>query len=161
MNRLFLAPLLLCMVTLSLLVGGITFAYAKNPAHPLVGIWFTEDRDGAIEIYPCGEEFCGRIYWLKEETPGKKLIDDKNPDPQKRGRPLCRMEFMGGFHLDEEGHYTDGWIYSPVHGAVFDAEITVVDRDTLDLRGFVVSPLLGESQVWKRAPKMPSCISNS
>ena len=122
---------------------------------PLTGLWYTEGKDGGVELYSCGDEICGRFYWFNTNEISSK--DEKNPDPEKRDKPLCRMQFMGGFHEDGEGRYADGWIYSPEHGAVFNAEMTLVDEDTLDLHGYVLTPILGESQTWKRAKAMPKC----
>jgi len=132
----------------------------QNALGEISGFWYTEDRDGGVELYSCGTEVCGRFYWLKENGPADNVsLDSRNPDPDKRSQPLCREQFMGGFAPDGDGHYINGWIYSPRHGATFQAEMTLIDHDTLDLHGYVLMPALGESQVWKRADKLPSCVS--
>jgi uncharacterized protein (DUF2147 family) len=66
---------------------------------------------------------------------------------------------MGGFKPEGKGRYTDGWIYSPLHGATFQAEMTLVDHNTLDLHGYIFIPALGQSQTWTRAKSLPSCVS--
>ncbi len=90
--------------------------------------------EGGVELYPCGDEICGKLcYWLKDnQENGSVSRDTKNPDPAKRDRPLCHMQFMGGFVPDSQGHYEDGWIYSPRHGANFSAEMTLADHETLE-----------------------------
>lgn len=87
--------------------------------------------------------------------------DTNNPDPALRQRPLCHMQFMGGFtpDADRQGHYTDGWIYNPRDGGIYSAEMTLIDHGTLKLRGYLFFPFLGESQIWKRATTMPTCMS--
>lgn len=140
-------------------------ADAKSPTPAALkavsGLWYSQDRDGGIELYPCGEEICGRFHWLQDNEPGNVSRDDKNPDRALRQRPLCGMQFMGGFIPQGDGFYADGWIYSPRHGANFSAEMRLVDHDTLKLHGYVFLPLLGEDQTWTRArPKeMPSCVT--
>ena len=49
------------------------------------------------------------------------------------------MQFMGNFTPDNESHYTDGWIYNPHDGGTYSASITLVDRDTMKLRGYLFS----------------------
>ena len=157
-----LSRLLIAVIGL-LLGSGVAHAVGYTPTTQhknLTGLWYTEGRDGGVELYPCGEEICGRLYWLNERGEQGAARDEKNPDPKKRDRSLCRMEFMGGFHAEGEGHYADGWIYSPEHGEVFSAEMTLLDEDTLDLHGYVLTPILGESQTWKRADAMPSCVDH-
>jgi uncharacterized protein (DUF2147 family) len=137
-------------------------AYAADAADPFAavkGVWLTEEKDGAVELYNCGDELCGKFYWLKAE-PGVASspdLDDKNPDPKLRNRPLCGMQFMGGFKPDEDGAFTGGWIYSPRHGARFSSKILTHSKDELELRGYMVLPVLGASQTWTKAENITPC----
>lgn len=118
------------------------------------GIWLTEDRDGAVEFYVCGDnELCGKFAWLKPSPSNavKADLDDKNPDPKLRNRQLCGMQFMGGFKPQNDGRFTGGWIYSPRHGAKFSSSIRTQTRDAIELRGYMLLPILGSSQTWTRA----------
>jgi len=130
---------------------------AEDPRAVVSGFWYTEGRDGVVEIYPCGDEICGRLQWIEDE--GNHSHDTRNPDPDLRQRPLCHLQFMGGFTPDGKDHFADGWIYSPRNGGTYSAEMTLVDHETLDLHGYLFVPMLGESQVWKRAKKMNSCAN--
>jgi uncharacterized protein (DUF2147 family) len=157
MVRTFIYLLLAALLCLPFGEGSLWAKSYDSNRQPLLGIWYTEGHEGAIELYSCDQEICGRFYWIKDESPENIFRDEHNPDPEKRDRPLCQMQFMGGFHLDSDGHYTDGWVYSPKHGQVFNAEITLLDKDTLDVHGYILSPILGESQVWKRAKALHGC----
>ncbi|MGE3623958.1 MAG: DUF2147 domain-containing protein, partial [Bdellovibrionales bacterium] len=93
---------------------------AGNPLSAVSGWWYTEGMEGGVELYPCGKDVCGRFYWLGDEKGADTVsLDSRNPDPSRRDHPLCLMQFMGGFTPDGQGRYTDGWIYSPRHGATF------------------------------------------
>ncbi len=46
--------------------------------------------------------------------------------------------------------WTDGTIYNPDDGEIYNARVTVVDPDTLHVRAYVLLPLFGETQVWTR-----------
>jgi uncharacterized protein (DUF2147 family) len=118
------------------------------------GVWFTQGRDGGVELYSCDGKICGRLYWLKDDIGSR---DEHNPDPAKRQRALCHMQFMGDFTKKTDGRYTDGWIYDPDSGSTYSAQLRIVDRNTLELRGYVLMPLFGRSQIWKRADDLPSC----
>jgi uncharacterized protein (DUF2147 family) len=128
-------------------------------ADPITGFWYTENQEGGVELYSCGAKICGRFKWLKPTPDQGVARDDHNPDIAKRPRLLCHMEFMTGFVPDGHGHYEDGFIYSPRHGQNFNAEMTL-DHDTLDLHGYVMMPILGESQTWTRVKTMPDCDSH-
>jgi hypothetical protein len=44
---------------------------ASNASHAperdgIVGSWNTEEHDAIIEIFNCGQKYCGRIKWLRE-----------------------------------------------------------------------------------------------
>ena len=128
-------------------------ALAANAGHdPIVGLWVTEDQDATVELYECDRQICGRFSWLKDIR-----NDIHNPDPKKRNQSLCNMQFIGEFNKDEAGHYSGGWIYNPEDGATYDAEMKLIDHDMLHLHGYVVVPLFGQSQVWKRTLSSPDC----
>lgn len=157
--------LLASLLALAVLIGAPTPVDAMQGLAPrqaieaVAGYWYTQDRDGIIELYACGEEVCGRFHWLRQDGPQQVARDTRNPDPDKQQRPLCALQFMGGFVASDSGAFEDGWIYSPRHGAIFSARMTLVDADTLDLHGYLLTPLLGESQVWHRAAAAPSCLA--
>ena len=72
MRRLFLILLMIS-----------NFALAKEwKADDILGIWWTPEKDGRIEIYKENDKYFGKIIWLIPENRGNK--DDKNPDPDKR-----------------------------------------------------------------------------
>lgn len=118
----------------------------------LLGLWETQDKDAIVQIYACDKEaYCGRFYWLKDDSADNPSLDDKNPDPDLRQRPLCGLTFLGGFKAEGEGRFEGGWLYSPRHGATFSASLKLVSPETLELRGYVFLPLLGGGQTWRRA----------
>ena len=127
-----------------------------QPATPF-GVWFTQDYDGAIELYPCGEsQLCGRLIWMADETPppGSEGVplDLNNPEPAKRGHPLCGLEMMRGFRQTKADLWSDGVIYNPDDGHDYHAEIHVQGPVALGMRGFILTPLLGQTEIWTRAP---------
>ncbi len=130
---------------------------------PVLGYWLTDARDGVIEFYVCNDmtdTICGRFHWLKSDAPQNVSRDVENPNPARRQRPLCGLQFMGGFKPTSNGRYEDGWIYSPQSGATYQAQMTLLNDRTLDLHGYVLTPLLGESRTWTRTTARPVCVTD-
>ncbi len=146
---------LICSFLLLFLEWGAP-AYAQTD--PVEGLWWTEDKDAVVEIYPCkGQNFCGRFYWLKDDSAENPSLDDRNRDPILSKRPLCGLTFLGGFQSEGGGRYEGGWLYSPRHSAMFSASLRLIASDKLELRGFFILPFLGGGQTWQRAVSPPHC----
>ncbi len=119
------------------------------------GVWLVEDGEGAIEMLPCpdGASLCGRLAWLKPNNSGLTARDRNNPDPSLRDQPLCGLVLMTGFVQDEAGVWRDGAIYNPDDGRRYAATIRRDGPDRLRLRGYFLTPVLGATQIWTRAPE--------
>ena len=121
------------------------------------GVWFTQEHDGAFEIYPCRSgELCGRLIWMADESPRPGTTgpqrDIHNPDPSRRARTLCGLEMMAGFRLDPDGVWSGGTIYNPEDGEDYHARVEVRGPNILGLRGYILVPLLGRTEIWTRVP---------
>ena len=117
----------------------------------IAGTWITADGKAHVTIAQCGEAYCGAISWLKEpEKNGKPVLDDKNPDDQLRSRPILGMQLMWGFVYDGDGVWTGGRVYDPESGDEYRGKLKLVDADTIELRGYVMIPLFGRTETWKR-----------
>jgi uncharacterized protein (DUF2147 family) len=124
------------------------------------GVWLTEDGDGAVEIFDCGERLCGRIVWQRSalRADGSPDIDDRNPDPALRQRPICGLQIIGGLAATDPATWNGGWVYDPDSGKTYHVKLTMESADGLRLRGYIGVPLLGESQLWRRArADLPLC----
>jgi uncharacterized protein (DUF2147 family) len=136
-----------------LLVFGVSVTYAQGSDDParITGLWLTADQKAHIEIYRSGEKFAGKIVWLKEPLKnGVPAVDDKNPDEKLLGRPILGMELMYGFVYDDDGVWTSGRVYDPEEGSEYRGKLTLVDNDTMELRGYIMLPLFGRTETWTR-----------
>jgi len=136
-------------------LAGAPEAAAGGGASP-VGLWLTDARKAAVEVFPCGDAVCGRIAWIDESHPPEGArgapMDRHNPDARLRRQPLCGLEILRGFRLQEDGVWGGGSIYNPEDGRDWRAEMTVDGPDRLRLRGYLLIPMLGETRVWTRLP---------
>ncbi len=118
------------------------------------GLWNTEDDSARVRLESCDDELCGRIVWLEDPTDdqGNPLTDAENPEPDLRGRPIDGLKIVWGLQAGGDGEtWKDGKVYDPESGKTYNAKITLKDQDTLDLRGYVGTPMFGRTSTWTRA----------
>ncbi len=128
----------------------------KPKPYSAEGMWLTADRSGAIEILRCGSGLCGRIAWIDVTHPPPErsgaVLGPPNSPPAINGRLLCGLEILMGFVPAGDGPWIRGTIFNPVDGQSWRGELEVDGNDTLHLRGYVLIPLLGMTQLWTRVP---------
>jgi uncharacterized protein (DUF2147 family) len=142
-------------VCLALLTGS---SLAASPIDPS-GIWLTEDGRARVRIERCmahQEQVCGYAVWLKNPTDANNrlLVDVKNPDQKKRGRPLLGHQMILGMKPDSEGRYA-GRIYNSDNGKTYDVTLWRENPTMLKLRGCIMAVLCG-SQTWTRVNDVAS-----
>lgn len=116
---------------------------AGRSAVPIEGPWLTQDGGGVIDIEPCGSLYCGRIVGLGAASSGTPLPKDVN------GNSRCGLQIIEGLVETDPGEWT-GKITNPEDGQTYSARLSVDDRGRLHLRGYVLVPLLGQTQMWTR-----------
>ena len=122
-----------------------------DPGDAILGEWLTAEGKAKVQIYRCDSLFCGKIVWLKEPIKnGKEAVDDKNPDPALQNKPVIGLVIVWGFSFDGEDEWTGGKVYDPESGSTYRGKMTLKDPHTLRLRGYVLAPLLGRTEVWTR-----------
>ena len=135
-----------------MMAGAVSDAQpSRAEADAALGVWVTEQSKAHVEVYRCGEQYCGKIVWLKEPIKeGKIVLDAKNPDPKLRELPVLGMLLMRDFTYDGDGEYVGGKIYDAESGDTYSAKLQCVNDTTLTLRGYVLIPLFGRTTTWVR-----------
>jgi uncharacterized protein (DUF2147 family) len=130
----------------------IALAMATSPPKPdtVLGHWKTETRNAIVDITRCGTSICGKLLMSDGIAANPALTDIHNKDAALRGRRVKGAQILGGFTFDG-GVWTGGTIYNGEDGKTYDARITMVDANTLKLRGCIFVPLC-KNQVWHRVP---------
>lgn len=130
-------------------------ARADGPGQ-ITGVWVNADEDGWIELQVVEGELTGVIVGSPQDPDNEKpsRLDDENPDPALRSRKLLGLQILHGFRHDREGRWVGGRIYDPNSGNTYRGTITVIDQDTLDLRGYVGISLFGRTETWRRKNKI-------
>lgn len=134
----------------------VCFCTLLNAQNEIVGVWYNTTKSGKVEIIKKGDKFSGKIIWLKEpisETTGKPKVDENNPEEEKQKNPILGLQVLKGFSYDGEGKYSGGTIYDPENGKTYKCKMTLVDKNNLDVRGYIGFPALGRTENWTRASK--------
>lgn len=132
-------------------VASLTAISADYEADELLGIWLNDERDAHVKIYKCGEEFCGKIVWLKEsEEDGSPKKDRKNPKDELKERPLKGLDILTGFNYDGGRKWEDGTIYNPRDGKTYSCFLQILEDGRLKVRGFIGISLIGKTNYWTR-----------
>ncbi len=135
-----------------LFVLGTVVANGAVAATP-VGVWETEGGKSRVEIRRCENKLCGTVVWLKEPTEkdGLEKRDRENPDPALKARPILGLSILRDFIPSAQaGVWESGKIYNPEDGETYKCTLTLVDENTLKVRGYIGIPLFGKTQIWKR-----------
>lgn len=150
MNKRFFAFFLL----FGLLMATFSVQAATSP-DAVLGVWKNGEGTGMIQIFKKGDKYYGRLVWLKvANTPeGKPRTDVNNPDESKRNVLLKGLENMRDFTYTGDNKWENGKIYDPKNGSDYSCEMTLVDPNTLEVRGFIGVSLFGRTDVWKRQVK--------
>lgn len=123
----------------ALLLGTSVQAASPQDAH---GLWRSADQRAVIAFAPCKDNaahLCGTIAWDADAgTPADTC-----------GVVIARLKR----HEDEA--WRDGWAYDPRSKKHYKAVLRV-QGETLKLRAFIGTELLGETEEMKRASTLPA-----
>lgn len=123
-------------------------------ASPFEGLWYDDTGRGAVMIERCGRSLCGHITWLRSpfKKNGQPLTDALNPSGRKRKRLICGLQVIGGLRPMSDGTWDRGWIYDPKQGKQFDVALSLRNRNTLVVLGYLNFKFMSKTLIWKRAP---------
>jgi uncharacterized protein (DUF2147 family) len=138
--------------TIALTVFAFAPALGDKDVSRIEGVWLNEDGDGWIELTIVSGELTGSIAGSPQDPESRKppRLDEKNPDLALRSRPLLGLTILKGFRHEANGRWVGGQIYDPNSGKTYRGTITVIDDNTLDLRGYVGISLFGRTETWRR-----------
>ena len=151
MKKLFVAMLL-----------GALASTASAQQSSVMGTWLTASGRAQVRIAPCPDPkngpICGTIVALIEPrgpdgtvVAPDAVVDMRNPDPALRGRKVLGMPLIWGFKKTSDPNaFEDGQIYNGENGKVYNANLSLQPDGKLRLRGYVGTPMLGETQLWTR-----------
>ena len=124
-------------------------ARAQGAGEP-TGVWLTQAGDARVRVSKCGGGICGVIVGLKQPidpATGKPQVDDKNPNPALKSRPMIGLPLFSGMRATGPGKWS-GRIYNADDGSTYASNVSVTGADTLRVEGCVGALCGGET--WTR-----------
>lgn len=116
-----------------------------------LGTWMSADGGTKVRISDCGGKLCGKVVWLSDPVgnDGKPKLDKHNQDESKRSRPLLGVPVVQGMAPSGDNKWS-GQIYNADDGKTYQAHVTVISANAMNVQGCVLS-FLCKSQKWTRA----------
>jgi uncharacterized protein (DUF2147 family) len=150
----------------------ITSCLSQQMAPSAVGLWERTDSSGRAEawfrIYQCEGRYQGQIVRIFPQSGGDPSTwRCTKCDGDQKGSPVVGLVLIKG--MERKGlRYEGGTILDPRDGSVYRALMELSpDGERLEVRGYLVIPLLGRSETWRRIgdsgdyhlPPTPPCSS--
>ncbi len=148
------------LVLVALLGALASTASAQTPS--VMGTWLTASGIAQVRIGPCPDPangpICGLVAGLiNPKGPDGNAVapdmatDYRNPDPALHTRKVIGMSLIWGFKKTADPNaFEDGHIYNGENGKTYNANISLQPDGKLRLRGYVGTPMFGETQLWTR-----------
>lgn len=138
----------IALLVFAILNSGATQAQTTPKTEPdaILGEWMNAEKDASFLIYKKNGKYFGKITW----GTGGDTVDSKNPDPALRKRELVGLTILNNFVYTGENVWDNGSIYDPKDGKTYDCKMTLKDKNTLDVRGYVGFSLFGRTETWTR-----------
>ncbi len=126
------------------------------------GTWLTASGTAQVKSGPCSDAasgpLCGFVIGLNNpKGPDGKVVspeeatDFRNGDPKLRERKVIGMPLIWGFKKTADANaFEGGQIYNGEDGKIYSANIDFEADGRLKLRGYVGSPMFGQTQYWTR-----------
>ncbi len=127
----------------ALVLAAATPAAPAAPSDP-TGEWRVARGFATIRIVDCDGRYWGIV--ASEQKPG---VDRKNPDTALRGRPTLGMPILLGMKPGRDNNEWSGSIYNAEDGRTYSGKISLVDPNTLEIKGCVLGLLCG-GEKWIR-----------
>ena len=141
---------------LALFVTSVAFAQAPAPssAPSPAGAWKTIDdatgkEKAIVRITEAGGVLTGKIEKLFDATKQDSKCDECTDS--RKGQPVIGMTILRNVKKGES-HWEGGDILDAANGKVYRVRMTPSpDNKSMEVRGYIGTPMLGRSQKWVRA----------
>jgi uncharacterized protein (DUF2147 family) len=148
------------LVLVALLGALASTASAQSPS--VMGTWLTASGLAQVRLGPCPDSangpICGLVVGLiNPKGPDGNAVapdmatDYRNAEPALRTRKVIGMPLIWGFKKTADPNaFEDGHVYNGENGKTYNANISLQPDGKLRLRGYVGTPMFGETQLWTR-----------
>ena len=144
------------------LIAALAPTASAQTQSKVMGTWLTASGVAQVRIGPCANAsagpLCGSLVGLiNPKGPDGQVVapdaatDYRNAHPGLRRRKVIGMPLIWGFKATNDPNvFEGGQIYNGENGKIYNANISLQPDGKLRLRGYVGSPMFGETQLWTR-----------
>ncbi|MES2196201.1 MAG: DUF2147 domain-containing protein [Pseudomonadota bacterium] len=135
----------------NLAIMAALFGAPAAQASEATGVWLTQAGDARVRVSKCGGGICGIIVGLRDPidpATGKPQVDDKNPNPALKKRPMIGLPLFNGMQPSGPNRWS-GQIYNADDGSTYVSHVSLAGPDTLKVEGCIGALCGGEN--WTRA----------
>lgn len=118
-------------------------AVAGPPPPSPAGRWITASHNLVVTINPCGANLCGDVAQVLANN---SML--KSGESAVQALPVGFQLVTG---LRRDGDHWTGRIFNRENGQTYDCAMRKLPDGTLEVRPYVVLPLIGRTQIWTRA----------
>jgi uncharacterized protein (DUF2147 family) len=111
------------------------------PTPPVVGVWHNPKNSVAVKTGACGDKLCGWVI---------RANDQAQADAREGGTPKLIGTALLREYRPSGRRKWSGQIYVPDMGRTFGSTITLVDSNTIDVKGCLIGGFLCKTQTWRR-----------
>ena len=111
------------------------------PAPSVVGVWHNPKNSVAVKTGACGDKLCGWVV---------RANDQAQADARDGGTPKLIGTALLREYRPSGRRKWSGQIYVPDMGRTFGSTITLVDSNTIDVKGCLIGGFLCKTQTWRR-----------
>ncbi|QPF72655.1 DUF2147 domain-containing protein [Roseateles sp. DAIF2] len=119
------------------------------------GRFLTESGNLEVEIAPCADPalLCGTVARVVANR--SMARPEQAMAPPAGARELLGLQLLSGLRPDGEGGW-QGRLYNRENGRHYDCRVALDEAGHLRLRAYVLLPLFGKSQLWRRLAEAPA-----
>jgi uncharacterized protein (DUF2147 family) len=129
-------------LALILLIATGVAAPANAAAPGPIGRWLTASGNVEVTIRPCGAVICGAVTRVFANN------SMEHPGPASSPPAQVGLQLLSDFRRDGDGW--TGRIFNRENGNTYDCHMTLEGADHLVMHAYVLLPLFGKTQVWRR-----------
>jgi uncharacterized protein (DUF2147 family) len=112
-----------------------------GPPGPL-GRWITASGNVEVTVHPCGPALCGAVSRVFANN------SMEHPGPASSPPATIGLQIMSDFRPDSDGW--TGKLFNRENGDTYDCHVTVQGPNSLVVHAYVLLPLFGKTQIWRR-----------
>lgn len=140
------------MKTIVISIVMVLFFLSDNP-DAIIGKWNTKNNEAIVEMFKSENKYYAKIISLKtpNDANGKPRKDCKNKEAKSKDRNLQGILILWNMaYSAKEKNWKGGNVYDPDMGHTAECIITLIDNNTIKVKGFVGFEWVSQSQIWKR-----------